>query len=72
MSSEPPDNGDNGSTAVTADLLRDILAALRSGFADVNARLEHLIDLSGEHWRNHEGRIGRLEEQMRALQGSSD
>ena len=47
------------------DSLESHLGALENvtitGFANVNARLDHPIEFSGERWRDHEDRIRDLE-----------
>ncbi len=39
---------------------------MRAGFAAVNGRLDNLIELSGEKWRDHEERLRRIEERLKA------
>lgn len=35
------------------------------GFEGVSARLDHLVEFSGERWRDHEGRLRRIEERLK-------
>ena len=50
----------NGKTTVE----EQILAELKTGFAGVNERLDHLISNTGEHWREHERRLRAIEEKL--------
>ena len=35
------------------------------GFEAVTRRLEHIADFSGERWREHEGRLRKIEERLK-------
>jgi methyl-accepting chemotaxis protein len=48
-------------------VLREDIESLETatirGFEGVSARLDHIVEFSGERWRDHEDRIRRLEGQ---------
>lgn len=43
----------------------ELRAEVRLNHAEIRGRLDNLIDLAGERWRDHEERLRRLEERQR-------
>jgi archaellum component FlaC len=46
--------------------LRRVEREAARGFEAVSARIDHLLDFSGERWRDHEERLRRLEDRLRS------
>jgi hypothetical protein len=49
---------------IRQELVDSLEHAPARGFEAVTRRLEHIVELSGERWRDREGRWRRIEERL--------